>query len=292
MSDKSGRKIEAKYENPVDNALIALSECASPAFKRSNFTPNGLTSLSAVFWAGALYHLYNKETTEFTIYALLGYFFDVMNGYYARKYNMISNNGDMYDYYKDMVVAIIAVYIMYSQYDILDFPTLIIVMLALYFLMLIYLGCQEVLTDESKRSGTLTGTQSIVGKLNPDTCKERMTYLRWFGPGSMVIVLICAVLYLNGDFESIGSGISSMISDTVPGTDDLRNIYENTTSNVNMSTIHSSNPVNSGFALGTPSGMRQAEMDFINELRNFGTTTLDSYEPYSTSNMANRMIRD
>lgn len=289
MSDSNnGRKIEAQYENPVDNAFIALSDAVAPMFKRLNFTPNGLTTLSAVFWGGAVYNLYNRETTEFTVYALLGYFFDVMDGYYARKYKMTSEAGDKYDHYKDVAVSLAIVYVLYSQYDLLDFPTLVIVLMALYFLMLVYLGCQEVMTAEADRSPTLSTTQDIVGKLDPTVCAQKMKYLRWFGTGTMVIVIICAALYLNGDFDSVGNALG-----IVPGADELRDMYEARGANPEDCVDGTMN-VGDGVKpiVSSDDMMDDINLEFINELRNFGTTTLDSYEPYTTSNMVSKMIRD
>ena len=39
------------------------------------------------------------------IYYFISYFFDVLDGIYAREYNMVSEFGDYYDHIKDIVVT-------------------------------------------------------------------------------------------------------------------------------------------------------------------------------------------
>ena len=50
-------KIDQNYYNIIDNNLIQLSEYLSPTFKKLNFTPNGITTLSLVFGVLSIYLL-------------------------------------------------------------------------------------------------------------------------------------------------------------------------------------------------------------------------------------------
>lgn len=318
MITESGRKIEAQLENPIDNALIAVSDKLSPIFKKLNFTPNGITTLSAITGLGALYFLYQKDTTQFTIYFLISYFFDVMDGYYARKYDMITDEGDRFDHYKDMLFMAIGAYILYSQYNITNFPILIVVIIGLYFLSLIYLGCQEVITTKDKQSETLRFTKEGVSALsmNKNTCEQRMKILRWFGSGSMILVIILSVLYLNGDFESISNALGfSSESNIVPGSAELErndSTSDNTfpspnsssNSNPNFSSSSENNFGLNPFRMDTfeprvdirniSPQFTRTDLNFINDLRNFGSTNIGSSTigPYSSNMMVDRMIRD
>jgi phosphatidylglycerophosphate synthase len=306
MIAESGRKIEAQYENPIDNFFIAISDKISPAFKRLNFTPNGITTLSAVTGAGALYGLYNKDMTQFTIFALLSYFFDVMDGYYARKYNMTSPGGDKYDHFKDLLMVVIGAYILYAQYNVTSFPIVIVVILVLWFLSLVYVGCQEVITSKDNRSDTLEfaqGFRSVLATMDEDVCKSRMWFMRWFGTGTMAIGFICAVLYLNGNFSGLGSSLSFGESNVVPGSEDLYDRMSSSSDGTLPDTVDTFEPkvvdirgFNGQSSHNRIFNLNQDDMNFINELRTFGSSTLGSSTlntgPYSTNMMVDRMIRD
>lgn len=300
-TNEPGRKIEAKYENPIDNVLIALSDKVSPFFKNLNFTPNGLTTLSTIFSTVSLYELYYKNTTNFTIYTLLAYFFDVMDGYYARKYNMSSKTGDQYDHYKDWVTMAIGAYILYTRYNITNFPILLIVLAVLYFLGLVYTGCQEVLTEKKNQYETLAFTKNLT--IDETTCKQQMGILRWFGHGSMAIFSIIAVLYINGDLNSSG---------VVPGTGDLFDDSPNCcgdskgiVSPFDDSPLENLGPIGSIGMIET-FGPQRMNTDLVDALKNFGTvrigsdlgtsslgtSSLGSYDPYSTNEMVGRLFRD
>ena len=45
----TSRKIPNIYENPFDIFLINICEMMNPYFKKLNFTPNGITTLSLIF---------------------------------------------------------------------------------------------------------------------------------------------------------------------------------------------------------------------------------------------------
>lgn len=194
-NNKSGRKVDSSIENPIDNFMINVSESLSPYFKSLNYTPNGITTISFIFGIAALYHLYQHDVILFGIYFALAHLFDCMDGYYARKYNMVSDGGDKYDHFKDLFVVIIGVYILYSRYNITNFPILLAVVGVLCILGMMSVGCHERITHPENKSDTL----QIFDIATPDreTCMKYTNYLKYFGPGTLVFVVIGAVIYLN-----------------------------------------------------------------------------------------------
>lgn len=337
------RKVGQQYENPVDNFLITLSDKVSPIFKQMNFTPNGLTTLSTIFSAGALYHLYTRDSIEFALYGLMAYFFDVMDGYYARKYNMVTEGGDKYDHYKDIVVLLIGVFIVYSQYNIVEYPVLIVVGLTFCFLLMVNVGCQEVIAHKNgNNSDTLVFAKdisSVLSDMSDESCRQKLNYLKWFGSGMFYIFIIVAVFYMNGEFDFVGrivgnadspcgSTLSSSSNKTnvVPGSDSLkisssglRLVADRPAKNHDFDLYGSygsarSNPkpmISSDLECGIftdadivdkkTHGSRhlfnQADLEFISDLRNFGSASIgtsaqDVANPYSTSVLIDRLIRD
>ena len=198
---KSGRKLNPDEENPIDNMMIMVVDKLAPIFKKMNYTPNGITTLSAIFSGVGLYHLYNHELIPFTIYILLAHLCDDMDGYYARIYNMVTDSGDAYDHLKDLVVGICYVYIFYTQYNILNFPVLIVILCCMLLLGAMFVGCQESLVSEENKSSSL----SIFKALGPkkSNCKQYIGYLRYFGPGTLIIILILVAWYLESESKCL-----------------------------------------------------------------------------------------
>jgi len=198
---KSGRKLNSDEENPIDNMMLMIIDKLTPIFKKMNYTPNGITTLSAIFSGVGLYHLYNHELIPFTIYILLAHLFDDMDGYYARKHNMVSESGDLYDHIKDLIVGIGFVYIFYTQYNILNFPVLIIILCCMLILGAMFIGCQETIVPDEYKSPSLSVFKSIAPKKS--NCKQYIGYLRYFGPGTLIIILILVAFYLESESKCL-----------------------------------------------------------------------------------------
>lgn len=211
---KNGRKVDASIENPIDNVMIYISEAISPYFRRMGYTPNGLTTISLFFGIAALYSLYNYDVILFAVYFALAHLFDCMDGYYARKYNMVTDGGDKYDHFKDLIVAIAGLYIIYDRYNVLAFPVLLIIMLVMMVLSMMSVGCHEKITHPDHKSDTLQAFNIVTP--SRDTCMNYTRYLRFFGPGTFVLAVIIAVFYLNSyiaNVEVINEPIYMNISD-------------------------------------------------------------------------------
>lgn len=205
MATYDGRKVSAEIENPIDNILIYFSEIISPGFKKIGFTSNGLTTISLLLGSASLYHLYNHDLTKFTLYASFSYLFDVMDGYYARKYNMMTQFGDKYDHFKNIIMVLIGVFIVYKQYGIHSHPILIVIGLVLMVLGLINAGCQEKLKTNQKQDDIL----KILDPVTPNTnnCSDYARYLKYFGSGSLVVIGICLIWYLEHSNSSNQSNV-------------------------------------------------------------------------------------
>jgi phosphatidylserine synthase len=187
------RKIPESAENPIDNLNIDLVDSICPFFKNIGMTPNGITTLSLIFGLLAIYFLYHRKPILFAVSYYVSYLFDVMDGHFARKYNMVSKGGDIYDHVKDITVIICLVYVLLARISISkkDKICFAIGMGILSFLMTAQLGCQEKLYPKSE-SDTLSFSKYLcVGNAN-DTIK----FTRYFGCATWVIILIIWILYL------------------------------------------------------------------------------------------------
>lgn len=189
-----GRKVDKSLESPIDNIMIKISEFAGPYFKKMNYTPNGLTTISLIFALAALYHLYIREGYYFAAYFVLSYLFDCMDGNYARRYGMVSDNGDMYDHYKDFSVIGLMIIIIYARYNVIEYPVALLVLVCIFILAMITLGCHENITIDEHKSDTLKIFRMMAP--NRDTCLKFTEYFRYFGPGTLVITFVAIMAYI------------------------------------------------------------------------------------------------
>ena len=92
------RKGPIRFQNPIDTILIDCGSYLSPLFRHLHFTPNTLTSISAIFGFMSVYKMYNKDYKQAGMLYFISYMFDCFDGFYARKYNMVTKYGDFYDH--------------------------------------------------------------------------------------------------------------------------------------------------------------------------------------------------
>lgn len=138
-----GRKISRQYEAVVDNFLIDGCEPVATKLHDFSFTPNMITTIGLVFGVFAVISLYEKRYVLSVILLWIAYWFDCLDGYYARKYNMETQLGDYYDHFRDIFVisafVIILMIKLKMPYNIFFVASIAI---AIY-LMLCQIGCQE-----------------------------------------------------------------------------------------------------------------------------------------------------
>jgi len=189
------RKILRSDENPLDNVLIDISDWLCPAFKKIGFTPNRITFLSLLFALISLWFLWRYNMILFTVFYFISYFFDCMDGHFARRYKMTSKGGDMFDHGKDVSVNILLVFILFYRFPVSNKIRIqaIVILLLISLLMCAHLGCQERIYPKDE-SGTLSFTKKLCIGKDP---KQTIKWTRWAGCGTWCIVLILVVWWIN-----------------------------------------------------------------------------------------------
>ena len=107
---KKGRKSDPKYDDPVDFQLINLVEVLGPYFYRMGLSPNVFTTLSLIFAIASCYFLVSRAFIIAGICWFINYFFDCVDGNFARRYNMTSEFGDWYDHISDWITYLLMCY--------------------------------------------------------------------------------------------------------------------------------------------------------------------------------------
>ena len=192
-------KILPQYENPIDNFNIYLSNELCPLFKKMNFTPNGITTLSLLFGLISIVLLWKGYILAFAITYYISYFFDCMDGHYARKYKMVSKGGDIYDHVKDVSVNILLIFVVIYKYiirkkiDSLKLLLLFLFIVSITILMTAHLGCQELLYPKKDESGTLNFSKQLCFG-DPE---KTIRFTRFFGCGSWIVLVILSIVWLD-----------------------------------------------------------------------------------------------
>ena len=127
---------------------------------------------------------------------IISYYFDCVDGYYARRYNMTSVFGSYYDIISDQIVALSLVLLfIFNKKVNLKFKILTLVLfLIIYFITLLHMSCQEKYTEKNNKKYVSEGLQ-ILKSIKCDN-HNNMLYTRFVGTG-MIVVIISIVIMLH-----------------------------------------------------------------------------------------------
>jgi phosphatidylglycerophosphate synthase len=195
---ESTRKIPFDLEGPIDIIFILISEKLNPIFKKLNFTPNYITTLSVIFKFITLYSFYYNKYLIATIAIILAYLFDCCDGSYARKYNMTSRLGDLYDHISDITYLIIFC-ILFLYKDIpknIKYPFGVILFLS-SILTYYYFVCTEEYLNRSKKKVSILNMFNFY-KGDPVQC---LRYTKYFSSGTINILgaILMLILHTNSN---------------------------------------------------------------------------------------------
>ena len=180
-TSNNGRKTIREFENPIDNIYIDIGEKLNPIFKSLKFTPNTLTTFSLLFGILSAYNLQISNNKISAIFLITSYIFDCFDGNYARKYNMETKFGDLYDHYSDLFQIILVYYTMYTLNK-KKFKSYLIIFILILLLPFIQLGCQQYYYNNNQEESL-----DNLKILCPD--KNWIKYTRYFGPGTCILYM-------------------------------------------------------------------------------------------------------
>ena len=187
-------KIPANLENPIDNLLYNVVEVVAPTFYSLGFTPNMITTLGNICTIIAIYFFLQQKYKMSAVFFFLSYFFDCLDGYIARSYNMVSEFGDFYDHISDAVKFISFMLLFLINNRKLAFKY-IPVMILLVLLMGFHLANQEIYYDNPSSSKTLQIFNTLTTSTTKEEAAEIMKYSRFFGCGTVILFVTAIIAY-------------------------------------------------------------------------------------------------
>jgi phosphatidylglycerophosphate synthase len=120
---------------------------------------------------------------------LVGYYFDCLDGYVARKYKMASKWGSMYDHVSDTIFNLLLILAIWKIN-----PKLFVWFLAIFILyyipFLYFYSLQESYYDNDTHTGLdMVILHSIFPKTSKQNAERVLPYMRYFGPATGIIII-------------------------------------------------------------------------------------------------------
>jgi len=187
------RKIPKCYENFIDDILINVGDKCMTTYKSLSMTPNDITTLSVIMCIISAIFIFRKQFIYGAIFFYLGYFFDCCDGHYARKYNLVSKFGDMYDHYGDLFKFLL---IMFALYKVNSKTFLKVIPFILILLLLsgVHLGCQEIFYEKNE-SDTLNFTKNMCNAIGNTNILNKLNITKYFGTGTLMTFVALVILF-------------------------------------------------------------------------------------------------
>ena len=197
------RKITHDVENPIDNFIYIFVAYFAPLFHKWGFTPNMLTTISVLFMITAIYSLTQYSFVLSAILYSISYFFDCLDGYVARKYDMVTVFGDWYDHISD-ILSIILYCVTLTYINAKLFLLFLPMFLYILFVMNYHLLYQELLYNKKSESHTLHFITQFAnsGNMSKSEAKANMKYSRYFGCGTAQLFLVLITLVYANFYSS------------------------------------------------------------------------------------------
>lgn len=191
-NDYFPRKFSRLDDNPIDTILYDIAELLSPIFKLLNFTPNMFTTLSFITGLISLYNFYIKNYNYSAIYYVVSYWFDTIDGHYARKYNMQTKFGDYYDHVTDVIVNVMFYYLFYINNDIdITYKKYFLILFIITLKLTSYhFGCVEIKNKNDKRF-LKSDTIKIMGT---SFCNDKLFITSFFNSGTIIMLTTIYIL--------------------------------------------------------------------------------------------------
>lgn len=191
------KKIANELDNMLDNLLIDIIDPITKSLYQLKITPNEITIFSTIIGLLSFYFLWNFQILNFIVCFVLYYFLDCMDGYYARKYNMVTVVGDYLDHIRDLIIFILLIIVFIARFKLClnkwEWFVILIVMGFAIYGSLTYAGCIEKY-NQNTTSPTLNSLQYLCS----DNPLEGLIKWRLFGMANVItlIIFIITIVYL------------------------------------------------------------------------------------------------
>jgi phosphatidylglycerophosphate synthase len=187
-------KLSDKYECPFDIYLLKFIDTHLHIYHELGLTPNIITTFSIKLGLLSAYQIIKNRFNTAALLMLCSYYFDCVDGKLARKYNMVTKFGDMYDHIGDLLKVFAIMYALFYTTKKLNSKQFIYIgiILILALLQFIHLGYQETIYI-NEESGFLNMCKNLV--FFDKTPEKSISYTRYFGCGTWMLCFALLIIF-------------------------------------------------------------------------------------------------
>jgi hypothetical protein len=196
-SKYSGTKLPYKLNDPYDNLMNYIGEKSLPILKYLNFTPNALTLIGGIFMIFSIIFILTYKFVYAALFYAIAYWFDCIDGQYARYYGLTSKNGEKLDHFVDAVRNILTCISIY----IINISTLKKLIFAVLYVIFTLTNVYVSNCIQNYYYFNTKTDDKYHMKDNMTFCKhqpnQQLEYVRFFGSGTKILFIILFLLYLS-----------------------------------------------------------------------------------------------
>ena len=177
-------KLHDKHENIFDLYLLRFIDTHLHIYKQLNLTPNIITTFSLISGLTSGYMIYKKNFKSAGLLFFLAYYFDCVDGKFARKYNMVTKFGDMYDHFSDVFKFFLVIFLLYKNNS-KKFARTGIIIILLIFLCLYQISCQQAIYEDTNNNSESPTLDYF--KPSKESCLVNIYHTKYFGCGTAFV---------------------------------------------------------------------------------------------------------
>jgi len=186
-------KLDDIYECPVDTLLFRFIDNHLHWYRALCMTPNMVTTLALISGLYSAYLIWQRQFGKASVMFGLSYYFDCVDGKLARRYNMTTKYGDVYDHVSDLVkffaVCLALFHNSGRRFTAKQYLFQVIIGFLL-FCMILQLGYQEAVSENTS-GGVLSVFEALVSlDKNPH---DTIQVTKYFGNGTFILALLVIV---------------------------------------------------------------------------------------------------
>lgn len=188
-------KIPSELENPIDIFYLNMCDKISPFFYNYGVSPNMITTISLLCTVLVIILLLHANYIWAALFVLIAYFFDSLDGYYARKYSMTSKFGALYDSLTDDF-GVIAILITLYYINPTKFYHVLPVIIIAWLLGLMQIGCQDLYFGKNvDHISFIPKYLCIAKKDDKNDLYNKLRFIRFFSFGTFTFIVALCIIY-------------------------------------------------------------------------------------------------
>ena len=174
----------------MDSSFITFVHLWLHGLQRQDILLISFLPTGTVLTIGGLWYLFKDDMLRFSLYFWLSYLFDCLDGYFARRYNMVTAYGDIFEHTRDVLSLLIMMIICIYNYTISK-PVILITIISSG-LTGIHVGCVQDRFVNRDYKETLDFFKFLCMK------GELSELALCYGVGMYMATLYLVILYLSG----------------------------------------------------------------------------------------------